>query len=414
MGGISDKLSTSLLKYCRNSLNTAEDNFVGLKFNNEEDLEIIFPIGFNISKTEEGVYKDIILLINTLIEYGDEQSKLPESPYESSSQFPFYAYMIILNEYLSSGYMRDLISQFSIKNAGKINWNKTIKKCNPIIQTNGFVYTNFVIKDNFLSDNNLITEINKYCVYISSQRVGWLLKIPTIKTEIIRPEIEKYLSFLFESIRFINKDNEKKLYLAMIDILKYESSIIHNQKIFFGTYNFKYVWENIIEKNFGNEDRSEYFPRTSWILSENSHKKNRALEPDTVMKYKGDIYILDAKYYKYGITYHTKDLPSSSSINKQITYGEYVEKHLRNSSDIYNVFLLPYNSNSFSLTIKESSETYKYFGRAMSDWKKSNKTYHSILGILIDVKFLMQLKSYNREFEIQKLSEFILKVAKDK
>ena len=32
----------------------------------------------------------------------------------------------------------------------------------------------------------------------------------------------------------------------------------------------------------------------------------------------------DAKYYKYGWTQLPKDLPSSSSINKQISYGEYI------------------------------------------------------------------------------------------
>ena len=29
----------------------------------------------------------------------------------------------------------------------------------------------------------------------------------------------------------------------------------------------------------------------------------------------------DAKYYKYGVTGNTRDLPESTSINKQITYG---------------------------------------------------------------------------------------------
>ena len=54
---------------------------------------------------------------------------------------------------------------------------------------------------------------------------------------------------------------------------------------------------------------------------------NSKLKPDSVMITNDHIYILDAKYYKYGQTKNPKDLPKSASINKQITYGEYVAEN---------------------------------------------------------------------------------------
>ena len=66
------------------------------------------------------------------------------------------------------------------------------------------------------------------------------------------------------------------------------------------------------------------------------------------MLHNNNIYILDAKYYKYGATKNPFDLPESASINKQITYGEYIDAQadLKNpDSVIYNAFLMPFDKN---------------------------------------------------------------------
>ena len=73
-----------------------------------------------------------------------------------------------------------------------------------------------------------------------------------------------------------------------------------------------------------------------------------------------------------------KDLPNSSSINKQITYGEYIAKNIdmlkkyENSFKVYNAFLMPYESKEIN------EEKYKWIGEAYSEWKiivKSMKEY---------------------------------------
>ena len=133
------------------------------------------------------------------------------------------------------------------------------------------------------------------------------------------------------------------------------------------------------------------------------------LEPDSIMPYKGNIYILDAKYYKYGITKNVGDLPDTSSIHKQITYGEYInqrkELHTGPDMKIYNAFILPY------ATKKDDGIDYigelGYIGEAVSDWKKNTETYEHVEGIMLDTKMLMEMNVKQDVVRIQKLAEFI-------
>lgn len=85
----------------------------------------------------------------------------------------------------------------------------------------------------------------------------------------------------------------------------------------YGTYRFEYVWEKMIDKVLGIENKADYFPKTTWYVNDNRYN-NASLEPDTIMLYGKDVYVLDAKYYKYGVTGKTWDLPEFTSINKQL------------------------------------------------------------------------------------------------
>lgn len=104
------------------------------------------------------------------------------------------------------------------------------------------------------------------------------------------------------------------------------------------------------------------------------------------------------------------DLPESTSINKQITYGEFIaeqEKFKKNfGADfyVYNAFLMPYNSKS---SLWENVDNYICIGEAVSDWKHNQKTYEHILGILVDIKHLMNLYCRSDTSEIEQLAQCI-------
>lgn len=105
------------------------------------------------------------------------------------------------------------------------------------------------------------------------------------------------------------------------------------------------------------------------------------------MIYNGKYYILDAKCYKYGWTGIPEHLPNGSSINKQITYGEYLEKYKGiDTNSLFNAFIMPYNmeQNYFELTSVVGN-----IGEAVGDWRHNKKFYERIQGIVMDTRYLM-------------------------
>ena len=98
-------------------------------------------------------------------------------------------------------------------------------------------------------------------------------------------------------------------------------------------------------------------------------------------------YILDAKYYKYGITGLLKDLPDGSSILKQIAYGDYVrEKQM--FGNIFNAFIMPFNKENHKFGT--SKDILINVGEATGDWRgNSNEKYEHIQGIVMDTRFML-------------------------
>lgn len=405
---------TPLTEYCRNASNKEGDTFVGIKSENvdgKHSLSIHFPIGFEISQDEEIVREEIISLISVLETYNDQQSRISKIMPEQvlkTVRFPVQAYFRVLAEYLNYGYYQITEEQFKQGISGPINWSRTIKMETPIAQKNGVVYTKYRVKHHSETDKDLITEINKYCVYQSYLRLGWIYKLPLPPEPLRKKEIEVYQNYLESAFLRANKDTDKQLFSAMLDILNFENNANNPDQFYFGTNRFEYIWEKLIQETYGNVRKEEYFPKTKWRLKFGSERENTALEPDTVMKESDDIYILDAKYYKYGITRNPKDLPNSSSINKQITYGEHVLNEIvKDGEMVYNAFLMPYDSNK--QPYNEDEEHYYSIGEGVSSWKESDESYQRVQGILVDVKFLINNMIKPNNKEIIKLSNSIKK-----
>ena len=167
----------------------------------------------------------------------------------------------------------------------------------------------------------------------------------------------------------------------------------------------------MIDKVFGIDNKADYFPKTSWLVNGERYD-NASLELNTIMVWGGNVYILDAKYYKFGVTGKTWDLPESTSINKQITYGEYVAKEEKfknihgRTMRVYNAFLMPFDS--LKGKYPDNPEMLKV-GEAVSNWKDNSEEYQRIQGILIDVKTLMNINVRQEMKEIEQLAALIEK-----
>lgn len=412
---LNSSLQDDLTKHCHVNTNKEGDSFVGIKANSDNAM-VYFPIGYELPKTDEKIRADIRRLIRVLSEFTTKEERLIAAKKYTAKQkvdFPINAYNSIIEHYFSSGgkYCVEMEPTYKSSSNGKIDWPRTIRNQVPLVQqkdgVSSFIYTKFTVRTTTPNDSKQITQINRFCVYEAFRRLGWLY-VPYIP-EKVKPyiNVKASIAILNTKLRNTNDDRRRSLFQAMKDMLEFMDENIEDKQLYFGTDNFEHVWEKLIDKVFGERDKKKYFPRSRWILKYGKYKEKRPLIPDTIMIYKEKYYILDAKYYKYGWTGIPDHLPNGSSINKQITYGEYLTKQIKDSKGIvFNAFIMPYSKdkNCFGFdTVVEN------IGEALGDWRSNKIPYEHIQGIVMDVRYLMHHYIGNQENEKAMLVDCIEK-----
>ena len=403
-------LHTKLREKCKVNTNFDSDTFVGIKYENG-DIHINFPLGFDISKDDKGLRKDIFLLLNTIkntTARKDSEIFNEYSEYDVLG-FPMQAYMNVIYDYYKRGYYTEREVLYNVSNRGKIDWGKTIKKQKPYIQNNNVYYLDFVTKKNMMNSDNIISLIHEYCVYESFLKLGWLFTSSMPRKPKIRFNEKMFISSLQDKIHNTYNDTNKCLFMSMLEIVRYLGPDSTQNSFQYGTYRFEYVWEKMIDKVYGIKNKDLFYPKTYWNVGGKEYG-NDPLRPDTIMINGNEIYVLDAKYYKYGYTRNIGDLPESTSINKQITYGEYIAEQealtKKYGKKIYNAFIMPFNFNDEKW---EADNHILRIGEAYGDWKKNMKTYEKVQGIVLDTKYLMKISTSENEKEIILLADQISK-----
>lgn len=400
----------SIRDKCRVNTNWDADVFVGIKCE-DNDISINFPLGYDISKNDKDLRKDILLLLNMIRTTTARKDSDIIEGYKAYNEiaFPIQAYMTVIYDFYSRGYYKEREVIYSVAKRGKIDWNRTIKTQKAYIQNDSVYYLDFVTKKNTVNNDEIITLIHEYCVYESFSKIGWLFTPSIPKKPRIKYNEKLFRALLKQKIANTFNDKNKSLFINMLAIIDYRGSGYSNKSFKYGTYRFEYVWEAMIDKVYGIAGKEEYFPKAYWNIAGEEYP-NASLEPDTIMVCNGAVYVLDAKYYKYGASGRVGDLPESTSINKQITYGEYIaeqdkfKKIYGEDFKVYNAFLMPFNS----LNQRWKSEVNVLrIGEAYGDWKQNCKSYEKVQGILIDIKHLMKISTRQNEEEIIKLAEEI-------
>lgn len=394
---------------CRVNTNFGDDTFVGIRCENNT-ITINFPLGYAISKDDKGLRKDILLLIDTIRKTTKRKDSniVNEVKEYNKTAFPIQAYIAVINDFYVRGYFKEKQIIYSKAKRGKIDWNRTIKTQKSYIQDGNPYYLDFITKKNSNNDN-MITFIHEFCVYESFLQVGWLFCGVIPQKPRIKYNEKLFKSILKDKITNTFNDKDKLLFINMLTIVNYYGDTDSKCNYEYGTYRFEYVWEKIIDNVFGISNKKDYFPNTTWMLYSDKYENN-LLEPDTIMTYNNNVYILDAKYYKYGVTRKVADLPNSASINKQITYGEYVDTQERfkkihgYNMKVFNAFIMPFD---FVKSRYLGDSHMVKIGYGISHWKNNVKDYEKIQGILIDVKMLMSINIKNDEKRIMKLAELI-------
>lgn len=395
---------------CYINTNRDIDTFVGIRCDNGS-FSINFPLGYHLSDDDKNLRKDILLLINTIASTVSRKESyiILQNKVFDSVGTPVQAYLFIISDYLSRGYYREQEVLYEVSNRGKINWNRTIKTQKPVVQGNNVYYLDFVTKKSSFKENELITQIHEFCVYESFQKMGWLFTATLPAKPRIKYNRKLFRSVILDKLSHNYKDKNKALFRNMLAIIdeEYDPNVPLNFR--YGTNRFEYIWEALIDRVYGIEGKSVFFPKTAWLIGDSSYD-NPSLKPDTIMLWNGNVYVLDAKYYKFGATKCVRDLPQSTSINKQIIYGEYIaradvfKEMFGKEFRVYNAFLMPFDANSPKW---KGCHDVNRIGESIGNWKSNSETYERIQGVVVDVKHLMRINVHHDESEIMQLANCI-------
>lgn len=420
-----------------------DKSFVGIKVEKDRLPKIYFPMGLRTEKPSEDVCKQDFYRLVTVLSDRSLQSYFSEDDLKKSQlNFPFYAYLAVLQYYLDLGYFVESETIYKKGFSGKISWPRTIKKIKPQVVKNEedpshiryqVVYLNLITRKTSYREDNLITLVHKYCVKEAAHLIGPLYGIS--ENEVEEPELlfdyELFAEMIQDKISATFNDKHLELFQAMLKMVRYLGNRENHgegkngSEAFFGVNTFAPVWEMMIDKILGTvSDKSIYNPHLRFVAEKDrdpegmtldddgdaNEKLRSTLRPDTIMVCEDKTFVLDSKFYRYGLTGEKSHLPGAESVCKQMAYAEYVQKK-KKMDDVYNAFVMPcYAAEADQLfpnakVVDNSIYGMRRVGYIYGDWKDCGQNYHKIHCILLDMESVMRnyTNNTNAQDELAKL-----------
>ena len=403
----SQKISDyNLAEYCKYYHEVAgskdEKEFVGIRWDEDASHPIIhLPHGFPNPKelSAPELRKAISILIRTIIRGSRELGRLYKGDTKHTENdglsYPFEAYRTLILDFISNGFIKELERKESITGSGRQDWAKTLKKQQPIWTNHGPVHLSPIRINNIHSIQDL-TMIQKHCLMIADNHIGWLFgrRKPKIKLWNHSKNIWA-LRKVQKLKRQTYQGRKSKLLRAMEAILlqSAESPSAHCGQLDIGGNSFNLIWEIMVQCVLGNKDHTDYFPQAKWHLETPDGIKETLASQLLLDAIRFDenneqsiCIVIDAKYY------HKDSIPQSSDINKQITYAEWVDKKLKMKNRdvlVENLFILPG---------RESIESpyHHYIGYATMDiLEDQSKSYHKVHAKRVDTLTMMRMYLQN-------------------
>lgn len=419
---------------CESKANS-ETEFVGIRCEKEGEClntSIHFPLGYfkddnalrNLS--EDDLRECVINLFSVLsdsslqeqIHQDSSISTMAESSGESA--FPMVSYLNIIRSFLDFGYLNEREILYKKGANGKVNWGRTIRAIQPAITDDGqnLVYLDFIARKVSYNDDTLITQVHKFCVHDALVKLGFLFGIEPTDEPLLDFDYDLFCNAVNSKLSKTFNDRELHLLSDLARIIEYlaghksENGKTANE-FYFGVNKFAPIWEAMVDRIFGTvsreEKRDKYNPHLKFVKPDDTtagtsyqeavdfsaEYKRSTLRPDTIMALPSSVFILDSKYYKYGLTVFYSHLPGAESVCKQMAYAEYVESNWNKifeteQKPIYNAFIMPYCAGAEGASASSATFQMKRAGYIYGDWKNREKSYHKIACILLDVKSVMR------------------------
>ncbi len=377
-----------------------DDSFVGLKIIGNE-IHFFYPETYHFDLDSETVRADIIDILRTISIAKTSIKELTNVNTKSinSNSFALVSYLWVIKDFLSNGFYVNREKQYKLNQPGRIDWKRTMQQ-QPIVSEGNIIYPNFVVSVKSNVDNILV-EIHKYCVKKSIDFIGWLFNLNSsfIQMKPFNAVVKRqYISTLKKELDKTFDDDKRVRLNHFLKVIIGLDNVTENKEFIYGVDNYYYVFERMIDSIFGNINEIKNFnPKANWYLKQNSYKETPSsdLRPDTLIidKEKNTVFILDSKFYRFGYTGDERDLPETTSIQKQITYGDYIKKNVSRFQieHVYNAFLLPYDKKR---EVFCSNENIQYIGYAKSEWKDNNAPHEFVHTFLIDLRHV--IKTWNK------------------
>lgn len=381
----------SLLDICSVELDKKSNSISSIGINViDNDIKVIFPRGYDLSNNERDLRKDILLLINVLDKYRDrKEGKIFSNDKDNirsgeGHKFPIKIAIWLLIDYENNGIFNEYIHNYKVDKTGNINWSRTIKTQIPCSSNSNFIYSDFIVRKKNKDINNQVIQIHKAIIENCINNIGWLYPHINIDRGNKLPFSKNIcINILKKEFTISNLDSKKQLLNNMIKFLMCIGDDIDNFKIAeYKTEYFMNIWEDMLNVVFGNENADNYYPNAKWNIIGKESINASSLRPDVILREGNKVYVLDAKYYKFGVTNNVLDLPQSSDITKQMLYSSYIvsNKQLYGVDIAYDAFLIPYNG--------KGKEVFKLVGNATVDIDKFKD--NKVDCILVDIKTIMQ------------------------
>lgn len=398
--------------------NEAHNAFVGLRIRNGQ-IHFHYPEAYDLAPLEDkkAFRQDVVSIIRTisLAKSRTAVSNTTENGSVHQEQFAVLSYLWMIRDYLANGYYRNSEKIYRINGTGRINWKKTLAT-QPIVSGGNVIYDKIVVEARNDCDD-VITRAHKWCVFDSVRKIGWLFGLKEKSVYVPRTAdalIKKYIRAIKAELARTFDDGKKVRLGHMLKILAGADDSDRTREIVYGVDKYHYVYERMVDHVFSNvPDITKYNPNASWYLKKNDYEPVAApsLRPDTVrLEAIKDspggktAYILDAKLYRFGVTGKERDLPPTTSIQKQITYGDNILWNLQKTEriqQVHNAFILPYNKKKNPFGYGGDLE---YIGYSEANWRKDGLAHQRVCAFLMDMKHLTTTWVYgNCGADIEKL-----------
>lgn len=410
MTSLREKDSDALIPHYHKVTNKIDDSFVGIKIKNDR-IDFYYPETYNFDESSiENSRKDVLAILQTIAiakTHSDSKIKI-ESSFSNNEAKPLLSYLWVIRDYLIHGLYVNREKVFKKNQRGKVDWKRTING-QPIISKSNIVYKDIVVSvKNDLDD--IIVEIHKCCIKKSIDILGWLFGIKSsafIQTRKLSKELKNYyIDALRKELNNTFEDVKKERLTHMLSIIEGLSDDQNSNELVYGVDSYAYIFEKMINSIFGNRDATKFNPSANWYLKAKEYEPfaSSDLRPDTILIRDNIAYVLDSKFYRFGFTADGKDLPETTSIQKQITYGDFIKNNKMGDEikKIRNAFILPYNKYNNKLGL---SGTLEYIGYSKTDYRKGIEDHEIIHAFLIDLKYVIE--TWNKRNHSKDVASFV-------